>query len=85
VREVPRPFSTVTVLGRVMSRRHLSVQQVSVSTGINARMLSDFLAARRRPLAWQVARLSALLEMDAEDLFDGDGWRLAGEVEAPAS
>ena len=77
-----RPYSTITVLGQLMRERRLSAHRVSVLTDINARTLSDYLAARTGPAQSHVERLSCLFEVEPEVMIEpGNRWRADAEAE----
>jgi len=65
-----------------MRQRRLSAHRVSVLTDINARTLSDYLAARTRPAQSHVERLCRLFEVEPEVMIGpGNRWRVDVEAE----
>ena len=65
-----------------MRQRRLSVHRVSVLTDINARTLSNYLAARLSPTPSHVMRLCRLMEIEPEVVIEpGNRWRADARAE----
>lgn len=64
-----RPFATHTPLGRFMAEQGWSVHEMSTVTGVNARLISDYLAARRPIRDCYLEPFADALEVSIEDLL----------------
>jgi len=63
-----RSYPTFTPLGRTMFQRQLRVVDVAYSSGVNARTLTEYLAARRSWDEDHLRRVSQAMGVPAEDL-----------------
>lgn len=62
-KRIGRPFNTHTPLGKLMELNNLSVQDVVMATGINARVLSYYLAGHRMISQADLLKLVAFFEL----------------------
>jgi transcriptional regulator with XRE-family HTH domain len=63
-----RKYPTKTKLGAVMSERGLKMYDVAAQARMDPRSISDYLAARKPIPPHRLARLSMVLDVDAENL-----------------
>ncbi len=65
---VSRMYNTSTRLGQTMAARGWTVGDFAVATGINARTLSDYLAARKVMLREHLWSMADVLEVAQGDI-----------------
>ena len=58
-----RPFSQDTPLGKLLAYRRLTATQLSARADIHPRILSDYLAGRKKPTAVHALRLAKVLDV----------------------
>lgn len=66
---MPKPFNTSTPLGQLMVRDGYSVNSLAHASGVNVRMLSDYLASRRTLSARHMAKFSDLFDVSRDVLL----------------
>lgn len=66
---MPRGFNRSTPLGALMHENDWSVREMSASTGVNERMMSDYLAGRRPISSKHLVLFAAALGCLPSDLL----------------
>jgi hypothetical protein len=70
VKSAGRPFNTDTPLGRIMWDRGIRVFEIAHATGINARILTEYLANRKTLKGAHLSLVADYLDVHPDDLGD---------------
>lgn len=65
-----RPYKTHTKLGKVMFARGVRSIHVTYATGVHPRLMTDYLAGRKKPSPRSMKALCEFLHVNPQDLVE---------------